>query len=293
MRPLTADPAERPMQTEAKPRRKAVSSKERTMPRQRRLRRTRQLVLLAFAAALIGGGIQAVRVGWHQDVVAMLDRGLDAAYRGVGLEVTEVTISGRLNARPETLREALGVALHDPILRLDLAELRRRVESVGWVRSATVSRHLPGRLHVALVERQPFMRWQHDGRTALIDAEGALIMPEVGSDYGHLPRIVGADANARALELVDLLAASPELAADVVTATLIRKRRWDIGLRSGITVRLPEEDADEAWMRLGEVQRRDRLLEQQVVAVDLRVPGRVIVQPRPVGADAVNPERET
>ena len=47
---------------------------------------------------------------------------------------------------------------------------------------------------------------------------------------------------------------------------------------NAIDVRLPEEGADAAWAKLGELERKNRILSRDIEAVDLRLPDRLIVQ---------------
>jgi cell division protein FtsQ len=295
MRPLMADSADRVLGGGEKSKgaagRKAPVERE-LLRRQRHRKLGRFVIAGAFAVALAGGYVGLQR-DWHGAALAAMDQGLDTAFRAAGLGVAEVTLEGRRRAGPEALRRALGVAVGDPILRLDLEDLQHRVEGVGWVETATVTRRLPDRLHIAIVEREPFARWQLDGRTALIDRTGQVILADVGARYLTLPRLVGPGANLRAAELFALLDSAPALKRQVSTASLIRERRWDIGMESGVTVRLPETDPGEAWARFSEVNRRDGLLEKRLNLIDLRVPGRVIVRLEPPAAEPGAVERET
>jgi cell division protein FtsQ len=45
-----------------------------------------------------------------------------------------------------------------------------------------------------------------------------------------------------------------------------------------IDVRLPEDGAEAAWAKLGELERKHRILSRDIEAVDLRLPDRLIVQ---------------
>lgn len=294
MRSLTAKAADRPLQEAktAKANRKP-GKPQRTMPRRERRRRVWGWIAVALMVGIIGGTFHAVRQGWHAQALAALGAAVDDGYRAAGLTVDEVTLTGRDKAGKIALRRALGIEVGTPILRLDLAELQARLEAVGWVASAEVQRHLPNRLHVAIVERVPFARWQRDGRTSLIDREGEIILSDVGHRFAYLPRVVGEGANLRAAELLDQLDSSPRLARQVQSASLIRERRWDVTLDSGITINLPEEGVDAAWQHLDEPKHRKRLLADDVGTVDMRIRGRVIVRSRDDGGAFRPQEQET
>lgn len=293
MRSLKADNADRVLTEDAGRRKKQKKAPtERAMPRRNRRRKLAMGGGVVLLTGLLGTGAWGLSQGWHTDALRAADEGLDGLHRAAGLAVAEVTVSGRDRAGPEALRHALDVRVGDPILRLDLDELKERLESNGWVRSASISRHLPDRLHISIEERVPFARWQLNGRTALVDPDGEIILRNVGARYQHLPRLVGPQANARAAELFELLERSPRLAAQVKTASLIRERRWDIGMDNGVTIRLPEDEPGEAWSRFNDVDRRDGLLAKRLKLIDLRVPGRVIVRLKPKPAES-GPDRET
>jgi cell division protein FtsQ len=295
MRSLKADSADRVLADDGPSKKNGKQKKaptERAMPKRNRRRKLAMAGAAVVMTAFLGTTAWGLSQGWHLDAVNAANKGLDGLHRAAGLAVSEVTVSGRDRAGPEALRHALGVEIGDPILRLDLDALKARLEGNGWVRTASISRHLPDRLHIAIEERTPFARWQMNGRTALIDPDGEVILKNVGARYRHLPRLVGPQANLRAAELFALLESAPRLAAKVQTANLVRERRWDIGMENGITIRLPEDAASEAWSRFNDVDRRDGLLAKRLKLIDLRVPGRVIVRLKPKEADT-GPDRET
>ncbi|MGH7190086.1 MAG: cell division protein FtsQ/DivIB, partial [Acetobacteraceae bacterium] len=61
------------------------------------------------------------------------------------------------------------------LFRLDLDAMRRRVESVPWVASATITRVFPHRLDVSVVERTPVAFADVGGRVELVDKSGVLL----------------------------------------------------------------------------------------------------------------------
>ena len=227
---------------------------------------------------------------WHSGFLGRVAAEIEAAAAAVmteaGLTVQQVTLIGRDLAPRQDLARAVGVKRGDPILFVDVDEIRERLEGIGWIRSATVVRELPRTIRVTIDERVPLARWQRDQRTVLIDAEGEEIASRGLEAFKHLPRVVGGGAENRAADLLALLAAEPRLFAMVRHATLIRQRRWDVGLEGGITVRLPEQDIPAAWRRLAKIDSKQRLLQRDLVAVDLRYGDRLVVRLTPKAAQA-------
>ena len=227
---------------------------------------------------------------WHSGflgrVAAEIETAAAAAMTSAGLTVQQGELVGRDLAPRQDLARAVGLKRGDPILFVDVDEIRERLEGMGWIKSATVVRELPTTVRVTIDERVPLARWQRDQRTVLIDADGEEITSRGLDRFKHLPRVVGGGAELQAAGLLDLLAAEPRLFAMVRHATLIRQRRWDIGLEGGITVRLPEQDIPAAWRRLAKIDRKQRLLRRDLVAVDLRYGDRLVVRLTPKAAQA-------
>jgi cell division protein FtsQ len=234
-----------------------------------------------IALALGGGGFALSRPG----VLATIGDGALAATGAMGLKVREVLVEGRSRVPAQAVMATVGIGRGTPILAVGVGEVRARLEAISWVESAVVERRLPDTIFVRLVERQPLALWQHNGHFSVIDAKGVSITDDVGP-FANLPIVVGDDAPPHAESLLLLLASEPDLQKRVTAAVRVGGRRWNLKLDNGIDVRLPEEDAASAWSRLAALERENKLLSRDVVAVDLRLPDRLIVR---VGADVAPP----
>ncbi len=215
--------------------------------------------------------------------------------RAVNMRVQRIDIEGRANTPEPLLRAALGVREGEPILGVSLEAARLRIEGLSWVEHVAVERRLPGTIAVALVERRPFAIWQSQGKFELIDRTGTVVANEDVSAFATLPLVVGAGAASRAAELLDALQDEPEIRARVVAGVRVGERRWNLQLKNGITVMLPEGNEPAALRRLNELQTADALLDRPVAAVDLRLPDRLVVRPLQSTAPATPaaPKRST
>ncbi|MEK9971334.1 MAG: FtsQ-type POTRA domain-containing protein, partial [Ferrovibrio sp.] len=162
-------------------------------------RRIKLSVAVLLAVTLSGGGAYAwLRTDLPAQVRLAVQEMVGDAGATVDMRLGEVNLQGRVHAPLEALAEAVGVERGDPILSLDLDAIRRRVELIGWVKQATIWRQLPDTLHIEVVEREAFARWQIDGRVYLIDAEGKVLEEGDRPDFHNLFLLVG-DALAVAL----------------------------------------------------------------------------------------------
>ena len=198
-----------------------------------------------------------------------------------GFKVDDIFVEGRVRTPRDQLLEALAVRRGDAMFGIDLAAARRRLEDIPGVRSATVERRLPDRVHLLIVERVPIALWQNKGRYFLVDGDGQVVGDQV-EDYADLPLTVGDGAPAHAAELVALLQSEDGLRARVKAAQWVGDRRWNITLdqaADSIEVRLPEDDPLAAWHELARLEREQSLLERQVGLIDMRLPDRLVLRP--------------
>ena len=150
-------------------------------------------------AIAAGGGIivlLGVAVFWTGGYVGVLgekfSRFVGERAVSAGFEVRRITVRGLERTAEEELLTALGPVIGGSIMHLDADAARARIEDLGWVRVAAVSRLLPNTVHVSVRERKPAAVWQLSGKFYLIDGVGAVIDEVDAYQYSNLPLIVGA-----------------------------------------------------------------------------------------------------
>jgi cell division protein FtsQ len=270
--------------------RKAPGGRRAKPPARRRPRPRWQVLSLRFAVVALvlglvgGGGLRLWKSGWVSEKLAVAESAVLTATARGGLVLDDVQIEGRAETSAEAVMKALQARRGMPLLALSPADIKARLETLPWVKSATVERRLPGKLHLQLTEHQPLALWQHGTQFSVVGTEGEVIADSDPGRFGHLLLVVGDEAPARAAELIKTLAGEPALRPRVAAAVLVGGRRWNLHLDNGIDVRLPEENAAAAWASLARLEREQKLLEKDLVAVDLRYPDRLVVRLTPDAA---------
>jgi cell division protein FtsQ len=163
---------------------------------------------------------------------------------------------------------------------VDVSGIRQQLLKFGWVKDARVSRRLPDTLVVDIVERQPAALWQDRDRLALIDGDGVVIDRVPVTQMPDLPLLIGPGANLHERSLNRLLDSAPTLKPQLVSATWVGGRRWDLNLQTGETIALPEgeDDAKAALMKFADLDKATGLIGRGLVRFDLRLPGKMIVR---------------
>lgn len=232
---------------------------------------------LGFFATTVGVGLSE---GGHLDaLIARHGAPQHIAARLLGFGIDRVTISGLRHLTENEVLAAAGIRPGLSLPFLDIAAARESLESLPLVRSASVRKLYPGEVVISLEEREAHALWQRDGEISVVAADGAVIDSfQDDPRYVHLPLVVGETANRATREYLTLIEAAGPLAARIRAGTLVADRRWTLKLDNGVDVRLPEQDPRGALARLVALEQQHRLLEKDIIAVDLRLPDRVVVR---------------
>jgi cell division protein FtsQ len=111
----------------------------------------------------------------------------------------DILIDGSRFVSREEVLSALGIPLVGTsgkgysIFKLDLNEKRKQVESIPWVRLATLTRNFPHHLVVHIVERTPVAFVNMGGAVKLIDGDGVLLEKPEKADF-TFPVLAGLSA---------------------------------------------------------------------------------------------------
>ena len=137
---------------------------------------------------------------------------------------------------------------------------------------------MPHTLIIKIVEHKPFALLQIEDKHMIINFQGKKIATNNGN-FNYLPVINGADSEKYAAKLLNILSSEPNLFHQVWAISYISKRRWNVLLRSGVKIKLPEKNPSEAWAKLAEIDRNEYLLSREIDIIDLRKDGYIIIKP--------------
>jgi cell division protein FtsQ len=228
-------------------------------------------LLATLAYGMVAGGHVPATVG-------ALTQARDAAANAAGFRVASIALSGERHVSREEILSAAGITGTTSLLFFDVDAARDRLKTNPWIADAMVLKLYPDRLQIGIKEREAFALWQQAGRVSVVAGDGTVLEPYVDPRLTRLPLVVGVGAAARAKEILALLEPYPDLRDQVRASVLIAERRWNLRLRNGLDIRLPETDVGQALVTLAALDRDKKLLSRDIVAIDLRLPDRVTVQ---------------
>ena len=206
-----------------------------------------------------------------------------------GFRLDDIRLNGASAQSSADILRAANLKKGAPLFTVDLDAARRRVEQVGWVKSARVVRLLPDGVVIDVVERRLLAVWEDNGRIGVIDSTGVVAPEANAGKFARLPLVVGDGANLAAAHILPLVQQRPRLMAHLDALVRVDGRRWDLRLKDGGVVQLPATDEDAALMRLDQLDQASRVLDLGFSRIDLRDPQMVAVRPRenPAAASVV------
>jgi len=238
--------------------------------------------MLAFLALWLSGTLPQLRQSMYDFKVSRL--------MSMGFVVKQVDVMGEGRLNEADVRSAIGIYPGEYFFGADLDRAQIRTESLPWVDRAVVRRLWPNRIVVQLVETKPYALWQQNGQFSLVSAKGEEItkLQDVRSMPEGLKTLIGPDAPKHASFIEAALEGYPDIWERTESLVHMRGQRWDLYMRGGVKVKLPETDVDIAIKRLADLQDNTQILDRELAAIDLRLSDRVSFTPvtKPKGEQA-------
>lgn len=226
----------------------------------------------------------AAAVGLIDDAGRAVSNAAANAARGAGLAVKNVEIVAmndrRLTNVQKTEVEAIaGIIPQDIMFSVSPKTIRNRVMDLPWVEQVVVRRLWPDHIQILVTPRAANALWQEGGKLSYIDAFGKKLGPADASKARGLPLVIGANAAIEAPKMFEAISTRRAIAARTYALERIGSRRWNIRLRTGSEILLPEQGVELALDNLENLQAQYRLLDRNFTRLDVRRPGFLLIRP--------------
>jgi cell division protein FtsQ len=245
------------------------------------VRRARIYGGIVICTIVFVGGAWLLLSGAGAQMATGISNGAYAMTARAGFSVQGIYLEGRNRTLMRDIEQALDIQRGESIFKVDIDDVRARLEEIPSVRTAAVERALPHTLYVRVAEREPVALWQQEGKMALVDEKGKVMADIDITPYQSLPLIIGEGAPRHVAEVISILASEPELAHQFAAAIRVGDRRWNIRMQNGTEIKLPEHKPLAAWKKIAELQSSQKLLERTVKMVDMRIEGRLFITVHP------------
>lgn len=193
--------------------------------------------------------------------------------------LSALSIQGSSDSLNAEIREILGLNFPISSFDLDLADLRNRVLSLPPVETAEVRLEGGSILHVKVKEKVPALLLKDGTGIHVLNKNGDYIRPLLSTEYGSkLPVITGEGAQKAAAEAFILFSALYDKLDEVRGLVLVGGRRWNIVLKSGQVIMLPEKKSEQAVQKILILDKAENILSRDIAVFDFRLPYRITLR---------------
>ena len=113
----------------------------------------------------------------------------------------------------------------------------------------------------------------------LIDEFNNIIESKITPNLFHFPIFIGKNSNKNANVILNLIKES-DINLNYSSFSFVDQRRWDINLKNGVKILLPENKVLDTLKLLNKVVSKYNILNGNFVEVDLRIYGKYFLKPR-------------
>lgn len=201
-------------------------------------------------------------------------------------QVRQMAVTGASPVLADAIRERLDMEFPVSWFDLDPEAIRADLVRLDAVADVTVALELGGALRVAVTQREPAVVWRRVSGLELLDATGHRVaFIDRRDGRADLPLITGRGADRAVPEALTLMAVAAPMGDRLVGLTRQGERRWDVVLRDGPVIQLPETGARAALDRVLGMDAAMDLLARDIRVVDLRNPARPTLRLGPAAVE--------
>jgi len=258
-------------------------SRIKTLKTKGRYRSSASPFALRFKIILLVFALFGIVIGWAWyagHITRTANAIQDSIYKtgaDYGLIVENIVIEGHKRTSQEAIFEILQVGVGDPFLKFDPGSSYQKLSALPWVKKVHVERHWPNTLKIVLDERTPIALWQHKKVLHVIDETGIPI-PHINiDDHKDLPLVMGEGAPKAAKELQEDLISYPDFSKEILACVRIGNRRWNLKLKNGIVLMLPESGQKQALDTFIKLEKSHQLMAKAKTKIDWRIKNKVII----------------
>ena len=113
----------------------------------------------------------------------------------------------------------------------------------------------------------------------LIDEFNNIIETKITPNLFHLPVFIGKNSNKNASVILNLIKES-DINLNYLSFSFVDQRRWNINLKNGVKILLPETKVLDTLKLLNKVKSKYNILNGNFIEIDLRIYGKYFLKPK-------------
>ena len=190
----------------------------------------------------------------------------------IGMVLNEVYISGRKHENKENIIAILNMNVGDSIFSLDIGMLRKRINSLAWIKDSKVYLKPLGQLDIVLFEYIPFGVLKDKEGHYLINNEGIKFKTIKNLEFSNLFRFSGEGVISAIKELPPIIKKLEQLNLEITKIERVHSRRWNVFTKQGFYIKLPNVSPENSIDNLYPL---NNIEYNNLYSIDLRIDNRI------------------
>ncbi len=197
-------------------------------------------------------------------------------------EVKKLSVSGLKRVEENQILAKAGFGVGTNVFRVNLQQIRARVEELQWVRYAMVERVLPDQIIIKVVEREPVGLARIRGEVSQFDMDGKILDPDplTGSSFPILDGLRGGDHKDNLAKVIAYRKVLDDLGQGALSEIHINDAGevTVVSASDPLLVNLGTNDFRSRWIKYLQLKPQIQQHYPLAVRVDLRFKNQVIVR---------------
>lgn len=191
-------------------------------------------------------------------------------------DVKSIKIINNEKIKPDVIEEKLKKIYGQNIFFIKTSEIEKVTRNIIYLQSIEVKKKYPNTLIVKVFETSPLAILLKNSEYYILDSGANLILINADSvtNYNY-PHIFGKNSEKYFLNFLQLLKKNNFPIIDIKSYYYFQIGRWDLKLKDGLLIRLPNNMIKNAIEKSVELLNKDDFKNYEVI--DLRINGRIIV----------------
>ncbi|MCH9753693.1 MAG: cell division protein FtsQ/DivIB [Alphaproteobacteria bacterium] len=161
------------------------------------------------------------------------------------------------------------------ILLVSLTGMLQHIESFDCVNRTSVTRIFPNKIKIEIINKDPIAIWQNNKKFMFITSQNDIMQIRNTKDLDKFLIVTGSNANLHTKSLLDIIKINKEIFTSIESAIRVGDRRWDIKLKTGLEIKLPEKNPEIAWSKYINLTKNPKFQNKKLKVLDLRIPNKI------------------
>ena len=201
-----------------------------------------------------------------------------SSFFSTNFKIEEIQIFGINIIKENTILKALNLKKESSLYEIDLNEIHKIIKGINFISEVTIERKFNNTLKISIIEKKPVGILQKNNNYKIITKDGTLINEKEIHNFSHLPIFNGKNVEHNVNKILSLLN-EIDFLKYIWSVTLVNERRWNLNLKNGITILLPEKEFSSSLKKINNLNKNHNFLQSNLVEIDLRDKKKIIFQP--------------